>query len=150
MVSHRGSDNAACFGADDPVARGLDEMAGNTCELARGLSLGDVRYSDADVDGKIEPGEVLQLRVELSGEHSSYPGVFARVASEHVVPDTNVDGRYAILAVSAAEVLTLDFQVSADAEPGQTLSFAVCAADFPGRRTPCRQVDELDFGLTVD
>jgi hypothetical protein len=152
MVSRRNTDNVGCFGPEDVVGRSLDEMAGNTCELARSLRLADIRFSEADSDGRIEPGEVLRLHVDLEAmvEHLAYPGVSAHVASPHIAPSTNVNGLYAILAVSPRQQLRLDFGVSPDAESGDTLAFAVCATDFPGRRVPCRQVDELDFELTVD
>jgi hypothetical protein len=152
MASRLGSDNAACFGVEEPIAFSPDEMGYEGCESTRGLRLGEVRFADADGDGKIERGEALRLIVELSAapEHTLYPGVFARVTSDHVAPTTNGEFLYAILAAFPEEKLWLDFQVSLDANPGETLEFAVCASDSPGRRAPCREVDELDFALTVE
>jgi hypothetical protein len=150
MVSRRGSDNVACFGPEQPITFGPDELGYEGCDLTRNLRLSDLRVSDTDEDGKVEPGELLQFHVSLTGVHHLYPAVSARALSAEVSPSEASNGMYAILEIEPTERLSLEFEVAADAEPGDSLTFALCATDSSGRRAPCRQVDELDFELTIE
>lgn len=145
-----GAAGAASNEADgNPVGEDAADDDVEACVMTRQLQLSAPLVTDADGDGRVEPGEDLTLTVTLNNpgplDHNWYPGV-AMVSNDPGITVLGFgDWLYALLAHTSASLSTR-FHVDSSLPPGTVARFVLSAAAL---NVHCRGVATLEYSIPI-
>jgi hypothetical protein len=144
-------DDPACVAASTEVVIVVSSSAWelDTCAMTRQLQLSEPRVTEADGDGRVEPGDDITLTVTLDNpgplDHNWYPGVQVVSNDAGVTPLGYGDWLYALAAHHSAS-LSSGFHVDGSMVPGTVVRFVLSAAALNVR---CHGVETLEYSILI-
>lgn len=134
----------------NPPDSGADDDP-ETCAMTRQLQLSQPGVTDADGDGRVEPGDDITLTVILSNpgplDHNWYPGV-RMVSNDAGITGLGVvdgDWLYAMFAHTSASLST-GFHVDGNMRPGTIARFILSAEAI---NVHCEGVATLEYSILI-